>query len=142
MIINDILKEINDNGAIIKNWNLGADGTKYDIWSYSWDNNKEIRITTVFTNKCCISLTIKQRKGGEEKFSIVCDVVPRKHDDKYKPKMLSYAREYTSFNLEILKSWMVYVKNIKDVLNKTEDVVEKIISSEVRKARIFKDEVL
>lgn len=55
--------------------------------------------------------------------------------------MLSHAREYTIFNLEILKSWMMYIKNI-NVLNKTEDVVEKIISSEVRKARIFKDEVL
>lgn len=142
MIIDDIVIELNENGDIIKNWNLGADRIRYEIVSYSWSNNiKEIHIMTEVTNISCIVLMIKQRRN-EEKFSIVCDVTPRKHDDKYKPKMLSYAREYTIFNLEILKSWMMYIKNIKNVLNKTEDVVEKIISSEVRKARIFKDEVL
>lgn len=142
MIIDDIVIELNENSDIIENWNLGANKTKYQVESYSWCYyNKEIHIMTAFTNISCITLTIKQRRN-EEKISIVCDVIPRKHDDKYKPKMLSYAREYTTFNLEILKSWMMYIKNIKNVLNKTEDVVEKIISSEVRKARIFKDEVL
>lgn len=142
MIINDIAKELNENSDIIENWNLGADRIRYEIVSYSWSNHsKEIHIMTAFTNISCITLMIKQRRN-EEKFSIVCDVTPRKHDEKYKPKMLSYEREYTTFNLEILKSWMMYIKNIKNVLNKTEDVVEKIISSEVRKARIFKDEVL
>lgn len=142
MIIDDIAKELNENTDTIKNWNLGADRTRYEIVSYSWSSyNKEIHIMTTFTNISCITLVIKQKRN-EEKISIVCDVSPRKHDEKYKPKMLSYARDYTTFNLEILKSWMMYIKNIRNILNKTEDVVEKIISSEVRKARIFKDEVL
>ena len=106
---------------------------------YSWGGYNEISLCSEYTNLNHITLAIKQKMGKEE-FTIICNVTATSaYYDEF--KKLSSTKTYTEYSFENILRWFRYVKEIKHIMCQTEDYVQKLLGSSVRKGIIFKDDL-
>lgn len=138
MNIDAIAVDLNSHIEEIKQYKLNVPST-FRQEGYSWGGYNEICLCSEYTNLNHITLTLKQRKEKEE-FTIICNVTATTgYYDEF--KRLSSTKTYTEYSYENILRWFRYIKEIKRIMCQTEDYVQKLIGSTVRKGIIFKDEL-
>lgn len=138
MNIDAIAVDLNSHIEEIKQYKLNVPST-FRQEGYSWGGYNEICLCSEHTNLNHITLTLKQRKEKEE-FTIICNVTATTgYYDEF--KRLSSTKTYTEYSYENILRWFRYIKEIKRIMCQTEDYVQKLIGSTVRKGIIFKDDL-
>ena len=139
MNIDAIVVDLNNHIEEIKGFKFNMP-TAFKKEQYSWGGYNEICLCSEYTNLNHITLMIKQKIGKEDEFSIVCNVTATSaYYDEF--KRLSSTKIYTEYSDENVLRWLRYVKEIKRVMCQTEDHVQKLLGSAVRKGIIFKDDL-
>lgn len=138
MNIDAIAVDLNNHIEEIKGFKLNTP-TAFRKEQYSWGGYNEIGLCSEYTNLNHITLTIKQKINAEE-FTVICNVTGTSaYYDEF--KRLSSTKTYTEYSYENILRWLRYVKEIKRVICQTEDHVQKLLGSSVRKGIIFKDDL-
>ena len=138
MNIDAIIVDLNSHIEEIKKFKFHVPSI-FKQEGYSWGGYNEICLCSEYTNLNHITLTLKQRKEKEE-FTIICNVTATTgYYDEF--KRLSSTKTYTEYSFENILRWLRYIKEIKRIMCQTEDYVQKLIGSTVRKGIIFKDDL-
>ena len=140
MNIDAIAVDLNSHIEEIKQYKFNVPSVfKKD--QYSWGGYNEICLCSEYTNLNHITLTLKQKlKPEKEEFTIICNVTATTgYYDEF--KRLSSTKTYTEYSFENIMRWFRYVRDIKRVICQTEDHVQKLLGSSVRKGIIFKDDL-
>ena len=138
MNIDAIVVDLNNHIEEIKKFKFNVP-TTFKKEQYSWGGYNEICLCSEHTNLNHITLTLKQRKEKEE-FTIICNVSTSSgYYDEF--KRLGSTKIYTEYSFENILRWFRYVKEIKRIICQTEDHVQKLLGSSVRKGIIFKDDL-
>jgi hypothetical protein len=138
MNIDAVAVDLNNHIEEIKSFKFHTPSS-FKREQYSWGGYNEICLCSEYTNLNHISLAIKQKINAEE-FTVICNVTATSaYYDEF--KRLSSAKTYTEYSYEDILRWFRYVKEIKRVMCQTEDHVQKLLGSAVRKGIIFKDDL-
>ena len=139
MNIDAIVVDLNNHIEEIKKFKFNVP-TTFKKEQYSWGGYTEICLCSEYTNLNHITLTLKQKKEKPEELIIICNVTSTSgYYEEF--KRLSSTKTYTEYSFENIMRWYRYVKEIKHIMCQTEDYVQKLLGSSVRKGIIFKDDL-